>query len=84
MKAPIRWERFDQASGANEDGTPKEEVPTDVVESIRRNRVCLKGTLWAPLYKENTNTQSLNVMLRKELDLYVSQLAKWPNSNIDE
>ena len=40
--------------------------------SLKANKVCLKGTLWAPLYKENTNTQSLNVTLRKNLDLYVN------------
>ena len=71
LKAPIEFERF-EVSGANADGSPKEEIPNEVLDSLKRNKVCLKGTLWAPLYKENTNTQSLNVLLRKNLDLYVN------------
>merc|ERR1711934_70537 len=70
LKAPIEFERF-EVSGANADGSPKEEIPNEVLDSLKRNKVCLKGTLWAPLYKENTNTQSLNLLL-KNLDLYVN------------
>jgi isocitrate dehydrogenase (NAD+) len=72
LRAPIAFERFDGISGANADGTPMEQAPEEVMRSLKRNKVCLKGTLWAPLYKENTNTQSLNVILRKNLDLYVN------------
>jgi isocitrate dehydrogenase (NAD+) len=36
--------------------------------------VCLKGTLFTQLSKKNTSTQSLNVQLRKELDLYVNMV----------
>jgi isocitrate/isopropylmalate dehydrogenase len=43
-----------------------------VLESIRRNRVALKGTLFTPLSKHNTSTQSLNVQLRKQLDLFAN------------
>ena len=35
-------------------------------------QVCLKGTLFTPLSKHNTSTQSLNVQLRKQLDLHVN------------
>lgn len=35
-------------------------------------QVCLKGTLFTPLTKENTSTQSLNVQMRKQLDLHVN------------
>ena len=35
-------------------------------------QVCLKGTLFTPLSKNNTSTQSLNVQLRKQLDLHVN------------
>ena len=35
-------------------------------------QVCLKGTLFTPLSAHNTSTQSLNVQLRKELDLHVN------------
>ena len=72
LKAPLVFEKFDSISGANSDGTPVEEVPNDLIESLKRNKVCIKGTLWAKLYEQNTNTQSLNVLLRKELDLYVN------------
>ncbi|CAD7700432.1 unnamed protein product [Ostreobium quekettii] len=72
LGAPIEWERFDDISGANEHGEPHEEVPAHVVESIRRNHVCLKGVLYTPLSKTNTSTQSLNVQLRKQLDLSVN------------
>ncbi len=34
--------------------------------------VCVQGTLFTPLDKHNTSTQSLNVQLRKDLDLYVN------------
>ena len=64
--------RFDAISGSTAAGEPQEEVPTPIVESIRRNHVCLKGTLFTPLSKTNTSTQSLNVQLRKQLDLSVN------------
>ena len=47
-------------------------MPREVLESIKRTGVCLKGTLFTPLSKRNTSTQSLNVQLRKELDLLVN------------
>jgi isocitrate dehydrogenase (NAD+) len=34
--------------------------------------VCLKGTLFTPLSKKNTSTQSLNVQMRKDLGLGVN------------
>jgi isocitrate dehydrogenase (NAD+) len=72
LKAPIVWERFDTLSGSTEDGKPPSAVPKDVLDSIRRNKVALKGTLFTPLSKKNTSTQSLNVQLRKDLDLVVN------------
>ena len=59
-------------SGTGPDGKPNDVVPADVIASIQRNGVCLKGTLFTPLNKENTSTQSLNVQLRKQLDLHVN------------
>lgn len=47
-------------------------MPPEVLASIRKNGVCLKGTLFTPLSKRNTSTQSLNVQLRKDLDLVVN------------
>lgn len=45
-------------------GTP---LPANVVESIRRNKVALKGPITTPI---GTGFRSVNVALRKELDLY--------------
>ncbi|VAI46555.1 unnamed protein product [Triticum turgidum subsp. durum] len=44
-------------------------VPPEVIESIRRNKVCLKGGLATPV---GGGVSSLNLQLRKELDLYAS------------
>ncbi|KAK9863502.1 hypothetical protein WJX84_012027 [Apatococcus fuscideae] len=72
MKAPITWERFDKVSGTDpRTGGPASSVPADVMESIVRNGVCLKGTLFTPLSK-TTATESLNVQLRKQLDTHVN------------
>ncbi|KAL6760503.1 isocitrate dehydrogenase, NAD-dependent [Haematococcus lacustris] len=72
LGAPIQWERFDDLSGSLPDGSPRQSVPQEVLESIRRNGVALKGTLFTALDKKNTNTQSVNVQLRKDLDLWVN------------
>lgn len=69
--APIIWERFDNVSGTDAHGRPNDHVPDDILASIKRNGVCLKGTLFTPLDK-STSTQSLNVQLRKRLDLHVN------------
>ena len=45
-------------------GTP---LPPNVVESIRRTKVALKGPITTPI---GTGFRSVNVALRKELDLY--------------
>lgn len=45
-------------------GTP---LPPSVLESIRRTRVALKGPITTPI---GTGFRSVNVALRKELDLY--------------
>src|ERR1700716_999820 len=45
-------------------GTP---MPDHVVESIRRNKVAIRGPLTTPIGK---GMRSVNVALRKELDLY--------------
>ncbi|WVZ26934.1 hypothetical protein V8G54_000047 (mitochondrion) [Vigna mungo] len=44
-------------------------VPQEVLESIRKNQVCLKGGVITPV---GGGVSSLNVQLRKELDLYAS------------
>jgi len=63
--APIDWERHDAGLGVMEEhGTP---LPEHVLESIRRNRVAIKGPITTPV---GHGFRSVNVALRKELDLY--------------
>lgn len=52
------------ASVAEKEGTP---LPERVLESIRQNRVAIKGPITTPI---GTGFRSVNVALRKELDLY--------------
>ena len=47
----------------------KELIPVETLESIRKNSIALKGPLTTPIGKGFT---SLNVMLRKEFDLYAN------------
>ncbi|KAK9065150.1 hypothetical protein SSX86_016533 [Deinandra increscens subsp. villosa] len=62
MHAPIYFEKFDVHGDMKI-------IPAEVVESIRRNKVCLKGGLNTPM---GGGVSSLNLQLRKELDLYAS------------
>lgn len=52
------------AAVAEKEGTP---LPERVLESIRANKVALKGPITTPI---GTGFRSVNVALRKELDLY--------------
>jgi isocitrate dehydrogenase (NAD+) len=47
----------------------KNPLPDTTLESIRRNRVCLKGPLTTPM---GTGFRSINVAIRKEFDLYAN------------
>ncbi len=61
----IEWERRDAGVDVmDEYGTP---LPEPVLESIRRTRVAIKGPITTPV---GTGFRSVNVALRKELDLY--------------
>ncbi len=51
---------------------PRVKVPLTSARGARCAQVCLKGTLFTPLSADNTSTQSLNVQLRKVLDLHVN------------
>lgn len=63
----IRWESVVAGEGAMaEFGKP---LPEPVLESVRKNRIALKGPIGTPVGKGFT---SVNVGLRKALDLYVS------------
>lgn len=61
----INWEILDAGIDVMEKyGTP---LPEHVLESIRRNKVALKGPITTPI---GTGFRSVNVALRKELNLY--------------
>jgi len=63
----LRWETvMAGAEAAGREGTP---LPESVLESIRRNRVALKGPTATPI---GTGHRSVNVALRKTLDLYAN------------
>jgi isocitrate dehydrogenase (NAD+) len=61
----IEWEVHDAGLGVVEKyGQP---MPDHVLQSIRKNKVAIKGPLTTPIGK---GMRSVNVALRKELDLY--------------
>ena len=65
--AQIEWEI--QSAGADvieQEGTP---LPDRVIESIKKNKVALKAPVTTPIGK---GFRSVNVALRKELDLYAN------------
>ena len=49
--------RFDELHGSDGQGNAVEDVPPHILESIKRNQVCLKGTLFTPLIGSNTSNQ---------------------------
>ena len=59
----------EQIAGVSALDIGKELVPEETLESIRRNRVVLKGPLTTPVGEGFT---SINVLLRKEFDLYAN------------
>lgn len=62
---PIEWDIQEAGADVIEKyGTP---LPPQVLESIKRNGVALKGPITTPV---GTGFRSVNVALRKELDLY--------------
>ena len=63
----LEWEtELAGASAIGEFGTP---LPPRLLESVRRNRVALKGPTETPV---GTGHRSVNVELRKQLDLYAN------------
>ncbi|MHB0877542.1 MAG: isocitrate/isopropylmalate dehydrogenase family protein [Anaerolineae bacterium] len=63
----FQWEVQDAGMAVFEkEGTP---LPERVLESIRRNKVALKGPITTPI---GTGFRSVNVGLRQALDLYVN------------
>jgi len=71
--AEIEWEVHD--AGLDVIKKYGEPMPPHVLESIRRNRVAIKGPLTTPVGK---GIRSVNVALRRELDLYaLVRPCKW-------
>ncbi|MDQ3509128.1 MAG: isocitrate/isopropylmalate dehydrogenase family protein [Actinomycetota bacterium] len=65
LDVDIEWEIAEAGETVMEkEGTP---LPESVLDSIRKNKVALKGPLTTPV---GTGFRSVNVALRKELDLY--------------
>ncbi|PIQ84334.1 MAG: isocitrate dehydrogenase [Candidatus Omnitrophica bacterium CG11_big_fil_rev_8_21_14_0_20_63_9] len=63
----IVWDAVEAGGGVVEKyGTP---LPSHVLDSIRRTHVALKGPITTPI---GTGFRSVNVALRRELDLYAS------------
>jgi isocitrate dehydrogenase (NADP) (EC 1.1.1.42) len=63
----IAWEIADAGEHVMEEfGTP---LPGHVIDSIRTNKVAIKGPITTPV---GTGFRSVNVALRKELDLYTN------------
>ncbi|MBI1805849.1 MAG: isocitrate/isopropylmalate dehydrogenase family protein [Ignavibacteria bacterium] len=63
----VDWEYHD--AGMTAIDKFKDPLPSQVIESIQRNQVALKGPLTTPI---GTGFRSVNVALRKEFDLYVN------------
>jgi isocitrate dehydrogenase (NAD+) len=63
----IEWERY-QAGVLSFERTGQA-LPVDLIDSIRRNKVALKGPVTTPI---GTGFTSVNVGLRKALDLYAN------------
>ncbi len=65
--APVEWERH--AAGAEALSNHGDPLPAELIESVRRHRVALKGPVTTPIGR---GFQSVNVQLRKVLDLYAN------------
>jgi len=66
-RVPIEWEVVEAGERAIEQGGSP--LPDDVLDSVRRNRVALKGPITTPI---GSGFRSVNVALRQQLDLYAS------------
>ena len=65
--APIEWDRQEAGLTAAEHG--HDLLPQETLDSIERNRFCLKGPLTTPI---GAGFRSINVALRKHFDLYAN------------
>src|SRR5262245_12843854 len=63
----IEWERF--TVGGHAQDLSGSSLPDEVIESVRRNAVALKGPVATPI---GSGFESVNVRLRKILDLFAN------------
>ncbi|KAI8990790.1 isocitrate dehydrogenase, NAD-dependent [Mycotypha africana] len=63
---PVEFEQYD-VSGLTDEN---DQLFKESIESLRRNKVGIKGTLYTPTSK--LGHKSFNVMMRKDLDMYAS------------
>ncbi len=67
LQLGLEWEEAIAGAGALEEyGTP---LPDETIESIRRNKIALKGPVTTPV---GSGFRSVNVGIRKALDLYAN------------
>jgi len=69
LDAGIEWEVVEAGEKVVEEEGEESPLPENVLESIRRNKVALKGPLSTPV---GGGFRSVNVLLRTELDLYAN------------
>jgi isocitrate dehydrogenase (NAD+) len=65
--ARIEWDR--QVAGLEAIEEKNDPMPPETLESIDRNKICLKGPLTTPV---GTGFRSINVALRQEFDLFAN------------
>jgi isocitrate dehydrogenase (NAD+) len=73
----IEWEKYFVGSEAI--SRFRDPLPQEVLDSILRNKIALKGPVTTPV---GTGFQSINVRLRKTLDLYANLRPVWSMPNI--
>jgi len=74
----IEWESHDAGVRAFE--RTGQTLPVDLIDSVRRNKVALKGPVTTPIAQGFT---SVNVGLRKALDLYSNLRPVWNLPGVD-
>ena len=74
----IDWDRHDAGILAVERGSVP--LPVELLDSVRRNRVALKGPVTTPI---GTGFTSVNVGLRKALDLFANLRPVWNMAGIE-
>src|SRR4029453_3856222 len=73
----IEWDR--QEAGIVAFERHKTALPVELLDSVRRTRVALKGPVTTPIGRGFT---SVNVALRKALDLYATRRPVWSMSGV--